>query len=53
MMENSPDIEVVDGTTFELRPWDRVPTNAEWVCLRKCRNYNNRYLELANEFREC
>jgi predicted O-methyltransferase YrrM len=52
-MQNLPDIEVVDGTTFELRPWDRVPTNAEWVCLRKCRDYTNRYLELANEFREC
>lgn len=52
-MKNSPDIEVVDGSTFELRPWDRVPTNAEWVCLRKCRDYTNRYLALANEFREC
>jgi predicted O-methyltransferase YrrM len=52
-MEKSPDIKVVDGTTFELRPWDRVPTNDDWVCLRKCRDYTNRYLSLADEFRGC
>ena len=52
-MESPPDIEVVNGTTFELRPWHRVPTNGEWVCLRKCRNFTNRYLALANEFQSC
>lgn len=52
-MEDLPDIEVIDGTTFELRPYHRTPTNTEWVCLRKNRTFTNRYLTLAEEFREC
>ncbi len=49
----TPDLEIIDGTIFELRPMDRYPTNAEWVCLRKNRNLANRYLALAEEFRGC
>jgi len=52
-MSNSPDTEIVDGITFELRPHHRNPTNKDWVCLRKNRNFTNRYLALAEEFRHC
>lgn len=52
-MSNSPDTEVVDGVTFELRPHHRNPTNKDWVCLRKNRNFTNRYLALAEEFKHC
>jgi predicted O-methyltransferase YrrM len=52
-MSNSPDIEIIDGTTFELRPHHRNPTHQDWVCLRKNRNFTNRYLALAEEFRRC
>jgi predicted O-methyltransferase YrrM len=52
-MKKFPDIEVVEGTTFELRPWHRAPTNSDWVCLRKCRDFTNRYLAVADEFRGC
>jgi predicted O-methyltransferase YrrM len=52
-MSNSPDTEVIDGVTFELRPSHRNPTNKDWVCLRKNRNFTNRYLTLAEEFRHC
>jgi cephalosporin hydroxylase len=52
-MTNSPDTEIVDGTTFELRPYHRKPSYRDWVCLRKNRNFTNRYLALAEEFRHC
>ncbi len=52
-MSNSPDTEIVDGITFELRPHHRNPTNKDWVCLRKNRNFTNRYLALAEEFKHC
>jgi predicted O-methyltransferase YrrM len=52
-MSNSPHTEVVDGVTFELRPHHRNPTNKDWVCLRKNRNFTDRYLALAEEFKHC
>ena len=52
-MSESPDIEVIDDTVFELRPWKREPTQPDRVCLRKNRTFTNRYLELANEFKNC
>jgi len=52
-MNNLPDIEIIDGTTFELRPLQRNPTNPHWVCLRKNRNFTNRYLSLVDEFKHC
>jgi hypothetical protein len=52
-MGNSPDIEIISGSTFELRPHNRHPTRKEWICLRKNRNVTNRYLALAKEFFDC
>jgi len=52
-MNNSPDIEIIDGTTFELRPMQRNPTNPDWICLRKNRDFINRYLALVDEFKHC
>jgi predicted O-methyltransferase YrrM len=52
-MELEADIEVVGGVTFELRPYHRHPSHKEWICLRKNRNFINRYLSLAAEFSEC
>jgi predicted O-methyltransferase YrrM len=50
-MDNSPDLEIIDGATFELRPHKRTPTKQQWICLRKNRRITNRYLELAEEFK--
>jgi hypothetical protein len=47
-MNDLPDIEIIDGTTFELRPLKRNPTNPNWVCLRKNRDFTNRYLEFKH-----
>ncbi len=52
-MDNTPDIEIIDGTTFELRPLKRNPTNPNWICLRKNRDFTNRYLALVDEFEHC
>jgi predicted O-methyltransferase YrrM len=52
-MDTDPVIEIVDGVTFELRPHHRTPTRQDWICLRKNRNFTNRYLDLAEEFRQC
>jgi predicted O-methyltransferase YrrM len=52
-MVESPDTEIIDGSTFELRPFHRNPSNRDWVCLRKNREATDRYLELAPEFRQC
>jgi predicted O-methyltransferase YrrM len=52
-MKSSPEIEIVDGVTFELRPHHRTPTRKDRICLRKNRNYTNRYLSIAQEFAEC
>ncbi len=52
-MSSSPEIEIVDGTTFELRPMHRNPTRREWVCLRKNRYFTDRYLALSGEFKHC
>lgn len=50
---DAPDLEIVDGTTFELRPSHRQATQPDWVCLRKNRRLTNRYKSLAEEFRGC
>ena len=47
------DTEIIDGSTFELRPHHFTPTKSDWICLRKSREITNRYLVLAEEFREC
>ena len=52
-MDYSPDLEIVDGVTFELRPRRRTPTRKGWVCLRKNRAFSNRYISLASEFAGC
>jgi predicted O-methyltransferase YrrM len=52
-MDNEPDLENIDGITFELRPQSRTPTRHKWICLRKNRRITNRYLELAEEFQHC
>ena len=49
-MDYLPDLETIDGVTFELRPHHRTPTKKQWTCLRKNRSITNRYLELAEEF---
>jgi len=49
-MTTLPDLEVIDACTFELRPQHRVPTREDWICLRKNREFANRYLQLAGEF---
>lgn len=49
-MDNLPDLEIIDGMTFELRPHHRTPTKKKWICLRKNRSIANRYLELAEDF---
>lgn len=52
-MDTDIDFEVVDGVTFDLRPNHRYPTEAGRVCLRKNREFTNRYLSLSDEFRNC
>lgn len=52
-MKELQDIELIDGVTFELRPHHRAPTWKKIVCLRKNREFTNRYLELAEEFGGC
>jgi predicted O-methyltransferase YrrM len=49
-MKYIPDLETIDGSIFELRPHHTVPTREEWICLRKNREFINRYLALAEEF---
>jgi len=53
MNNNSPDLEVVDGVTFELNPLSRTPTQPDRVCLRKNRRAVDRYIELATQFSAC
>ncbi len=52
-MASSPDTETVGGVTFELRPRRRTSTRKGWICLRKNREYTDRYLSLAAEFAGC
>lgn len=52
-MDSDIDFEIVDGVTFDLRPNHRYPTEAGRVCLRKNREFTNRYLSLSEEFRNC
>lgn len=52
-MSESPDYEIIDDTVFELRPHKRNLTTPGRVCLRKNRNFTNRYLKLAEEFHQC
>lgn len=52
-MDKLIDTEVVDGVTFELRPHHRHSTKPDRVCLRKNRDFTNRYLSLSDEFRNC
>lgn len=52
-MDSSPELEIINGVTFELRPHHRTPTRKDRVCLRKNRNFTDRYLGLSEEFAEC
>ncbi|MDE0951581.1 MAG: class I SAM-dependent methyltransferase [Halioglobus sp.] len=52
-MSESPDYEIIDDTVFELRPHKPNLTTPGRVCLRKNRTFTNRYLELAEEFKQC
>ncbi|MDG1944609.1 MAG: class I SAM-dependent methyltransferase [Halioglobus sp.] len=52
-MSESPDYEIIDDTVFELRPHNPNLTTPGRVCLRKNRNFTNRYLALAEEFKQC
>lgn len=49
----NPNTEVVNGVTFELRPFSRQLSNPEWVCLRKPRRFVSRYRAMAPEFQGC
>lgn len=52
-MKQPRDTEVVDGVTFELRPFVRYPSNPAWVCLRKPRRFVARYRDMAPQMQGC
>jgi predicted O-methyltransferase YrrM len=53
-MSDSIDTETIDGTVFGLCPIGSPPSKTPgWVYLRKNRNFTNRYLSLAEEFKNC
>ena len=53
MKKSSPDIEIVEGITFELIPIGKSLSKGKFITLRKNREYTNRYLSLADEFQGC
>jgi len=46
-------LEVINGVTFELRPFTRNAVDPSFVCLRKPRRFVARYQALAREFQGC